>query len=89
MRNIYYTAKTGKRTASGHTITRGSVYIIKRGCNTTPHGCDALENIGEYVHSSGGAGIESAILTALQIAKIDNGGGYYSHWRDSVNLIEI
>ena len=89
MQNIYYTAKEGRRSASGHTTTRGTVYKITRGNNTTPNGCDALESIGDYVHTSGGASIEREILDTMQIAKLDNGGGYYSNWRDSVNLIEI
>lgn len=89
MRNIYFTAREGKRNQYGHTTTRGEVYIIKRGDNTTPHGEDALEMIGEYVHQSGGAGIESAILAECEKAGIDTNGGYYKHWRESVNLINI
>lgn len=89
MRNIYYTAREGKRNRNGHTTTRGEVYIIKRGDNTTPHGEDALETIGEYVHQSGGAGIDSAILAECERAGIDTNGGYYKHWREAVNLINI
>ena len=43
MLNIYYTAREGKRNRNGHTTTRGEVYKITRGDNTTPHGEDALE----------------------------------------------
>ena len=89
MTNIYYTAKTGKRNANGHTITRGEVYKITRGDNTTPHGMDALENIGEYVHQSGGAGVEIAILAECEKAGINTNGGYFKHWREAVNLIQL
>ncbi len=90
MINIYYTAREGRRNRYGHTTTRGKVYIIRRGDNTTPHGEDALENIGEYVHQSGGADIELSILTVCEKAGINTNGGYYgSRWRESVNLIEI
>jgi len=88
--NIYYTAREGRRNRYGHTTTRGEVYIIRRGDNTTPRGEDALENIGEYVHQSGGAGIELSILTVCEKAGINTNGGYYgSRWRESVNLIQI
>ena len=89
MLNIYYTAKTGKRNANGHTITRGEVYKVTRGDNTTPHGEDALEMIGEYVHQSGGAGVELAILNACHDAGIDTNGGYFKRWREAVNLIQL
>jgi hypothetical protein len=83
MTNIYYTAREGRRNANGHTITRGEVYRIVRG------EVDALENIGEYVHQSGGAGIELSILSVCQRAGIDTNGGYYKRWRDAVNLIQL
>ena len=86
MTNIYYTAREGRRNANGHTTTRGEVYIIRR----TPHGKDALEIIGEYVHQSGGAGIELAILTVCEHAGIDTNGGYYGgKYRQAVCLNEI
>lgn len=84
MLNIYYTAHTGKRNANGHTKTTGDVYRIAG---------DALENIGEYVHQSGGAGIELAVLTVCEKAGIDTNGGYFGKrpcgWRDAVELIEV
>ena len=80
MTNIYYTAREGRRNANGHTITRGEVYRING---------NALENIGEYVHQSGGAGIELAILNVCADAGIDTNGGYYKRWREAVNLIQI
>ena len=80
MINIYYTAREGRRNACGHTTTRGEVYRING---------DALENIGEYVHQSGGAGIELAILNVCHDAGIDTNGGYFKHWREAVNLIEV
>ena len=83
MLNIYYTAREGRRNACGHTITRGEVYRIVRG------EVDALENIGEYVHQSGGAGIELAILNVCADAGIDTNGGYYKRWSDAVNLIQL
>ena len=93
MTNIYYTAREGRRNACGHTTTRGEVYKITRGDNTTPHGEDALELIGEYVHQSGGAGIELAILNVCHDAGIDTNGGYYAKfprtWSEAVNLIQL
>lgn len=89
MTNIYYTAREGRRNACGHTTTRGEVYKVTRGDNTTPHGEDALENIGEYVHQSGGAGIEIAILAECEKAGINTNGGYYKRWREAVNLIQL
>ena len=80
MTNIYYTAREGRRNACGHTTTRGEVYRING---------NALENIGEYVHQSGGAGIELEILYVCADAGIDTNGGYYKKWRDAVNLIQI
>ena len=83
MTNIYYTAREGRRSANGHTITRGEVYRITRG------EVDELTNIGEYVHQSGGAGIELAILNVCADAGIDTNGGYFKHWREAVNLIQL
>ena len=83
MTNIYYTAREGRRNANGHTITRGEVYRIVRG------EADTLENIGEYVHQSGGAGIELSILYVCSDAGIDTNGGYYKRWSDAVNLIQL
>lgn len=83
MTNIYYTAREGRRNACGHTTTRGEVYRIVRG------EVDALENIGEYVHQSGGAGIEIAILAECEKAGINTNGGYFKHWREAVNLIQL
>ena len=80
MTNIYYTAREGRRNANGHTITRGEVYRING---------NELENIGEYVHQSGGAGIELAVLTVCEKAGIDTNGGYFKHWREAVNLIQL
>ena len=84
MTNIYYTAREGRRNANGHTITRGEVYRING---------NALENIGEYVHQSGGAGIELAVLTVCEKSGIDTNGGYYAKfprtWRESVELIQL
>lgn len=80
MTNIYYTAREGRRNANGHTITRGEVYRITG---------NALENIGEYVHQSGGAGIELSILYVCSNAGIDTNGGYYKRWSDAVNLIQL
>jgi hypothetical protein len=89
MTNIYYTANEGRRNNYGHTTTRGTVYIIRRGNNTTPHGEDALEDIGDYVHQSGGAEITASLLSVVEKAGIDTNGGYYSHWREAVNLISL
>jgi len=80
MTNIYYTAREGRRNANGHTTTRGEVYRITG---------NALENIGEYVHQSGGAGIELSILYVCSDAGIDTNGGYYKRWREAVNLIQL
>lgn len=80
MTNIYYTAHTGKRNANGHTRTTGGVYRIAG---------DALENIGEYSHWSGGAGPERTILDICEKAGIDTNGGYFGKWRDAVELIEV
>jgi hypothetical protein len=38
MTNIYYTAREGRRNTCGHTTTRGNVFIVRRGDNTTPLG---------------------------------------------------
>lgn len=89
MLNIYYTAREGRRSAAGHTTTRGEVYKVTRGDNTTPNGEDELENIGEYVHTSGGASIDRELLTICEQAGIDTNGGYYGRYRESVNLIQI
>lgn len=90
MTNIYYTSREGRRNRCGHTTTRGNVFIVRRGDNTTPCGEDALEDVGEYVHQSGGADISLSILTVIEKAGIDTNGGYYgSRWREAVNLIEI
>ena len=80
MTNIYYTAREGRRNTCGHTTTRGEVYRING---------NELENIGEYVHQSGGAGIELAILNVCADAGIDTNGGYFKHWREAVNLIQL
>ena len=80
MTNVYYTAREGRRNACGHTTTRGEVYRING---------NELENIGEYVHQSGGAGIELAILNVCHDAGIDTNGGYYKRWSDAVNLIQL
>lgn len=84
--NIYYTAREGRRNRNGHTTTRGEVYIIRRGDNTTE---DALEKIGEYVHVSGGEGIESSILAVCKKAGINTNGGYSGRYRETINLIKI
>ena len=89
MTNLYYTAREGRRNANGHTITRGEVYAIRRGDDTTPNGEDSLENIGEYVHQSGGAGIEWSVLSVAKKAGLDINGGYYGKWRESINLIQL
>ena len=89
MTNIYYTAREGRRNANGHTTTRGEVYKVTRGDNTTPHGADALELIGKYVHQSGGAGIELSILNVCSNAGIDTNSGYFAEWRDAINLIQL
>lgn len=83
MRNIYYTAREGRRNACGHTTTRGEVYRIVRG------EVDTLENIGEYVHQSGGADIHLSLLEVCEKAGINTNGGYYKRWRDAVNLIQL
>jgi hypothetical protein len=80
MTNIYYTAREGRRNANGHTITRGEVYRITG---------NALENIGEYVHQSGGAGIELSILNVCSNAGIDTNSGYFAKWREAINLIQL
>ena len=80
MLNIYYTAREGKRNANGHTTTKGTVYIIDG---------DELKNIGNYNHTSGGAGIELAILTVAEQAGIDTNGGYCKDWRSKVRLIKL
>jgi hypothetical protein len=87
MTNIYYTAREGRRNRNGHTTTRGEVYQIWR--DAEPSG-DKLINIGEYVHQSGGAGIELAILNVCEQAGIDTNGGYYGgKYRATVTLTEI
>ena len=90
MMNVYYTARQGRRSPNGHTTTRGEVYIIRRG------EIDELENIGEYVHQSGGAGIEASLLEVVSLMGIEIGAGYYSKkefgvrsWREFVNFIEV
>ena len=75
MVNIYYTAREGRRNLNGHTLTKGEVYIARN---------DSLENIGKYVHQSGGAGIEESILDVVKAAGIDIG-----RWRDAVSLTKI
>ena len=80
MTNIYYTAREGRRNACGHTTTRGEVYRITG---------NALENIGEYVHQSGGADIHLSLLDVCEKAGIDTNGGYYKRWREAVNLIQL
>ena len=80
MKNIYYTAREGRRNAYGHTRTKGEVYIIDG---------DELKNIGEYDHMSGGADIALSILTVAEQAGIDTNGGYYKNWREKVSLIEL
>lgn len=78
MTNVYYTTSEGRRNANGHTITRGDVYIIKG---------DALENIGDYRHYSGGADISLSILSVAEKAGVDTNGGYYKNWHEAVKLI--
>jgi hypothetical protein len=84
MTNIYYTAREGRRSANGHTITRGEVYRITG---------NELENIGEYVHQSGGAGIELALLDVCEKVGIDTRGGYYGKfphtWREVLTFTEL
>jgi len=80
MTNIYYTAREGRRNACGHTMTRGTVYIING---------NELQNIGNYDHQSGGAGIELSILTIAEKSGINTAGGYYKKWRDNINIIEL
>ena len=93
MTNIYYTAREGRRSACGHTTTRGEVYKVTRGDNTTPHGEDALEMIGEYVHQSGGADIHLSLLEVCEKAGIDTRGGYYGKfphtWREVLSFISL
>lgn len=89
MKNIYYTAHEGRRNANGHTTTRGTVYTIVRGNSPLSGGADCLLSLGEYVHQSGGAGIELAILDVCKKAGISTGGGYYKNWRDKVTLFEL
>lgn len=87
MTNIYYTAREGRRNACGHTITRGEVYRIVRG------EVDTLENIGEYVHQSGGADIYLSLLEVCEKAGIDTRGGYYGKfphtWREVLTFTNI
>ena len=82
MLNVYYTRIEGRRNACGHTRTRGTVYAIKPGKDT-------LECLGDYVHQSGGAGLSCSILSVVENAGIYTNGGYYGHWREAVNLIEL
>ena len=84
MTNIYYTAREGRRNANGHTITRGEVYRING---------NELENIGEYVHQSGGADIHLALLEVCEKAGIDTRGGYYGKfphtWREVLSFTSL
>jgi len=84
--NIYYTAREGRRSANGHTITRGEVYaIIRMGKDED----DKLVQIGEYSHQSGGAGIERPILDVIENNGYDTNGGYYKKWQEAINLVQI
>ena len=91
MTNIYYTAREGRRNRNGHTTTRGEVYVISTEYDEiSGENIPYLWNIGEYVHQSGGAGIELAILTVCEQAGIDTNGGYYGgKYRQAVCLNEI
>ena len=89
MTNLYYTAREGRRNANGHTVTRGEVYQIRRGDDTTPNGEDALELLGEYVHQSGGADIEASVLAVAEKAEVPTWGGYHGSWRQRLNLIKL
>ncbi len=77
---IYYTAKEGRRNACGHTTTRGNAYVVKDG---------ELQFIGDYVHKSGGAGIEREILDLAANRGIGTNGGYFKDWRDAVELVRL
>ena len=91
MTNIYYTAREGRRNRNGHTTTRGEVYRIDLDYQTEPSAAiPCLVNIGEYVHQSGGAGLELSILTICERAGIETNGGYYGgKYRATVTLTEI
>lgn len=80
MTNIYYTATTGRRNNCGHVTTRGTVYVIK--------GIE-LENIGDFVHQSGGADISRAVLDIAEKHGIDTNGGYCKGWREVIEIIEL
>ena len=91
MVNIYYTANTSKRGINGHTITRGNVYRIRRRDDTTPSGTGALIQLGQYRHQSGGAELESSLLSVLVdtgvLHRRDAFGG--RSYREFVNFIRI
>jgi hypothetical protein len=59
MVNIYYTARTGKRNANGHTITRGRIWQAKN---------SELVELGEYVHYSGGEPLLDKIISVVGMA---------------------
>lgn len=84
MINIYYTATEGRRNANGHTRTKGTVYKIG-----DKSGTDALINIGDYSHMSGGAGIEASILQVCERNGIDTNGGYFGNYHNTINLIQL
>ena len=85
MRNIYYTARGGQAEPE-RTQRQGARYTLSSAATTPLPREDALETIGEYVHQSGGAGIDSAIRGSVRgRGGIDTNGGYYKHWREAVN----
>ena len=67
MTNIYYTAKTGKRNANGHTITRGEVYAIVMG----EHESLELESIGTFRHQSGAEDLDFVIRGMCRASGLD------------------
>jgi len=77
MTNIFYTAKTGKRNANGHTWTSGKIFKVTRGDSTTRHGLDDLEEIAEYKHQSGGYPMEQTLYDVCRWAGLDGDFSFY------------
>lgn len=78
MKEFYYTRTDGRRNANGHVTSRGTVYTVED---------NQLVNCGDYIHQSGGANIESSLLSVLAKFGVDTNGGYYKKWSDKIAFI--
>ena len=80
MLTIYYTRQDSGCNKYGHRTSKGACYVVQNG---------ELMPIGVYMHRSGSAGIERAVLETAEKAGLLPTGSYYSQYRDVARLIEL